>query len=88
MFVNDFLFSYRYRRVRLPSVRDASLTDGLANGANEMEGMLGLPEKGGGQISGLLSDLTSGQSSKLVGNSRKSNVLGSKRRVFDDLKIF
>lgn len=31
----------RYRRVRLPSVRDASLTDGLANGANEMEGMSG-----------------------------------------------
>lgn len=35
---------FRYRRVRLPSVRDASLTDGLANGANEMEGMLGGPE--------------------------------------------
>ena len=35
---------FRYRRVRLPSVRDASLTDGLANGANEMEGMLGVPE--------------------------------------------
>lgn len=71
---------FRYRRVRLPSVRDASLTDGLANGANEMEGMLGGPE---GRCQTEQGSLPSSQ-----GNSRKSNVLGSKQRASQRVSLF